>query len=97
MIYYPDEKMTGSWADNTLGFLGYNSNPRKLQAAIHQVFVHGTSKIRIEGIEMVPFAMYSVLDGSVTEDYVQRVEPSAQGGDKLAQALLPLIHNNKTD
>ena len=92
IIYHPDEKMTGSWADNILGFLGYNNNPRKLQAAIHQVFLHGTSKITIEGIEIVPFAMYAVLNGSVTEDYVQRVEPSAQGGDKLAQALLPLIH-----
>ena len=88
MIYYPDEKMTGSWADRTLGFLGYNTNPEKLQAAIHQIFLHATSKIKIEGTKVIPFAMYSILNGKITDDYVQRVEPSGQGGYKLAKSVL---------
>ena len=35
MIYYPDEAQTGSWADTTLGILGYNDNPSKLQLLIN--------------------------------------------------------------
>ena len=38
MIYYPDEKMTGSWADNTLGYLGYNSNPKSYKQQFIKFF-----------------------------------------------------------
>lgn len=88
MIYYPDEAMTSSWADRTLGALGYNSDPRRLQAAIRQIFIHGTSKIQIEGVQVVPFPMFESLDGKDSIDYVQRVEPSGKGGEKLARSLL---------
>jgi hypothetical protein len=88
MIYYPDEQTTGSWADTALSFLGYNADPKRLQAAIRQLFIHATSKIEIEGTKVIPFPMYEVLDGSDSVDYVQRVEPSVQGGEKLAKAFL---------
>lgn len=32
-----------------------------------------------------------VLDGSDSRDYVQRVEPSPQGGAKMARALMDVI------
>lgn len=91
MIYYPDIHKTGGWADRVLSYLGYDANPAKLQMIIHQIFIHATSKIRIDNI--VPFPMYSVLDGKNSDDYVQRVEPSSKGGHKLAQAFAEKIHS----
>jgi len=88
MIYYPDQKMTGGWADRTLNSLGYNTDPKKLQAAINQIFIHGTSQIKINGSEIIPFPMYKILNGRNTDDYIQRVEPSNQGGLKLAQEFV---------
>jgi len=91
MIYFPDEAETGSWADFTLSLMGYNSNPSKLQVSIQQVFQHATSEIVIEGTEVVPCAFYQVLDGKTSSDYIQRVEPSSQGGRKLAEALMEFL------
>ena len=92
MIYYPDQTETGSWADRTLGALNYNTNPEKLQAAIKQIFIHATNKIEIPGCNVVPFPMFTVLDGKDTYDYSARVEPSSQGGRKLAEAFASVIN-----
>lgn len=35
--------------------------------------------------------LYEVLDGKDTKDYAERVEPSIQGGHKLAKALADAI------
>lgn len=88
MIYYPDEQSTGSWADTSLGYLGYNTDPKKLQAVIRQIFIHATSKIEIEGSQVIPFPMFKLLNGKFTEDYVQRAEPSNLGGYKLALGIV---------
>ena len=88
MIYYPDTHVTGSWADRTLGYLGYNKDSTKLKLAIQQIFKYGTSNVKIENCETIPFPMFVVLDGSNTEDYVERVEPSSKGGKKLAVSFL---------
>ena len=37
---------------------------------------------------MVPFALAGVLDGKDPGDYLQRVEPSVEGGRKMGRALL---------
>ncbi len=87
MIYYPDETMTGSWADRTLGYLGYNTNPEKLQEAIRQMFIRGTSNIYINGVEIIPFPMFDYLNGKDSNHYIVRVEPSESGGRVLACAL----------
>jgi hypothetical protein len=42
MIYYPDENPTPSWATASLGALGYNSNPVKLQTIIRKMFLEST-------------------------------------------------------
>jgi len=91
MIYYPDVSGEGSWADFALSALSYNSDPRRLQAAIASVFEHAVSRIHIEGTEVVPVPLFRVLDGTDTADYVDRVEPSVQGGRKLARALVERI------
>lgn len=90
-IYYPDERTTGSWADTVLGYLGYNSNPMKLQTIIRHIYNAATTQIQIPGVQVIPFPMFEVLDGSVSSDYVQRVEPSVTGGKKLAHAMIDRI------
>eukprot|EP00443_Scrippsiella_acuminata_P039420 CAMPEP_0115264428 /NCGR_PEP_ID=MMETSP0270-20121206/50424_1 /TAXON_ID=71861 /ORGANISM="Scrippsiella trochoidea, Strain CCMP3099" /LENGTH=363 /DNA_ID=CAMNT_0002680447 /DNA_START=61 /DNA_END=1152 /DNA_ORIENTATION=- len=91
MLYYLDESPSGGWADRVLNLLGYDRNPAKLQAVIRRVFQLGTSMIRVPGVEVVPFPLFCTLDGKDPEDYMERVEPSVQGGQKMAKALLPEI------
>ena len=89
MLYYLDETRGGSWADATLQALGYDRDPSKLQLLMRVVYRLATSTVAIDGVEaVVPLPMYEALDGQTTDDYVQRVEPSSQGGRKLAALLL---------
>ncbi|KAJ4301466.1 hypothetical protein N0V90_003558 [Kalmusia sp. IMI 367209] len=93
MIYYPLEAQHGQrgWADLPLRLLGYNRSPGKLQAAIRKMFDMGTANVRVEGTEVVPCKLYEVLDGTRKEDYVARVEPSSQGGRKMAEKFKDLV------
>lgn len=91
MLYYLDESPSGGWADGVLSMLGYDKNPAKLQAVIKRVFELGTSKISLPGVEVVPFPLFQALDGKDPNDYLERVEPSVQGGRKMAEALLQEI------
>merc|ERR1711935_175180 len=91
MIYYLDEIAGGSWADGTLKLLGYNTNPAKLQMLIRKIFTEATCKIEVEGVKVLPFPLFEVLDGKTTDDYCQRVEPSSQGGDKIGRELVDRI------
>ncbi len=45
---------------------------------------------------MIYFPFYEVLDGTNPADYVQRVEPSAAGGQKIASALLDRLYGQNT-
>ena len=67
------------------------------QAAIRRVFEIATSKISIPGTEVVAFPLFRVLDGSDTRDYLQRVEPSPQGGAKMARALMDAVLGVNTE
>ena len=88
MLYYLDEVAGGSWADGTLRMLGYNSNPAKLQLIMRIIYERAISTIELNGTKVIPVPMYEVLDGKNTDDYVARVEPSSQGGRKLAKLLM---------
>lgn len=88
MLYFLDERAGGSWADGTLQFLGYNTKPEKLQLIMRIVYERAISQVQIEGTTVVPVPLYEVLDGKTTEDYEARVEPSSQGGQKMARLLL---------
>ncbi|KAF2844814.1 hypothetical protein T440DRAFT_473090 [Plenodomus tracheiphilus IPT5] len=86
MIYYPlesglDQK---SWADLQLTALGYDRWPGQLQAAIRAMYRQATMEIRVDGVEIVPCALYEVLDGKGGGDYTDRVEPN-EGGRKMAE------------
>lgn len=91
MIYYPDEYPHLGWASPVLGALGYNRNPAKLQTLIRTAFEQSVSSIRIPGTRVIPVPLYHVLNGKVTSDYVQRVEPSPSGGRKMAEFLWNII------
>lgn len=93
MIYFPLESGLGqtSWADAQLKALGYNSWPGQLQAAIKTLFETATRGIGIEGTEVVPCALHEVLDGKTAGDYTARVEPSEQGGKKMARKFVDLL------
>ena len=91
MIYFPCTQPTGGWADRALGLLGYFRDPKKLQTAIQQMFVHAVSKIQVPGVEVVPFPLFSVLDGSDASLYECGVEPSARGNEAIALALLEKV------
>lgn len=96
MIYYLDETPGGSWADNTLALLGYNSNPAKLQLIIRSIFRHIEQEglhdaVDIPGMDVAPFPLFDVLDGKDSSDYEQRVEPSVTGGQKMASALIDAL------
>jgi hypothetical protein len=97
MIYYPDESNTPSWANASLGALGYNKNPAKIQLLIRKFFEEATSSIKITGTEVIPIPLFHSLDGTRSNDYVARVEPSAVGGKKMAELLLDAVHNNFVD
>lgn len=90
-IYYPLEggaRSQSSWADGQLKMLGYGKWPGQLQAAIRQVHDSATSKIKIEGTKVVSCALYEAMDGKTESDYVARVEPSVNGGRKMAELLM---------
>lgn len=97
MIYYPDEHADGSWADRTLGALGYGSTPEKTQLLIRKIFEFATSKIQLKNypdVEIVPVPLFVTLDGKNTDDYSQRVEPSASGGEKMAKLIMDAINGD---
>ena len=82
----------------TLQRLGYDADPEKLQLIIRMLFerisqrgFHVTAPGSGGEVPVLPFALFEVLDGKDTNDYVQRVEPSVQGGRKMAAALLDFI------
>jgi hypothetical protein len=93
MIYFPLEAefKQKSWAEMQLKALGYNSYPVQLQTAIRAMYEIATKQIKIEGTEVVPFALHEVLDGKSPDDYTARVEPNDEGGRKMAVKFKNLL------
>jgi len=88
-IYNPDERnCQASWATGALCLLCYCCWPGLLQRRMRLAFELGTCMVRLPGTEIVPIHLAEVLDGKDTRDYHERVEPSVQGGRKLAQLIL---------
>lgn len=87
MIYYPNET-PGGWPTDKLTELGYYEDPKKLQNLIDFAFKNATQKIAIPGTKITPVALSEVLNGKETADYKHGVEPSVQGGKKMAELFL---------
>lgn len=94
MFYYPDQNLIGGWADDALFYLGYNSNPEKLQVVIQQIYKYAIQQISIPNVQIVACPMFEILDSKSTQDYVERVEPSNIGGRKIAKSLVEIIFNH---
>lgn len=96
MIYYPLEKSASqtSWADVPLKALRYDSFPQKLQTGIRKMYELATQKIEIEGTKIIPCALFDVLDSKDANDFTARVEPSAQGGSKMASHFVKLLEEH---
>lgn len=105
MIYYPDENpQSPSWANFTLSAISYNSNPRKVQITIDRVFkdclmpmpelILRLEKEKAENTVVVtPLEWSKALNGKDSNDYDNRVEPSAAGGLKMAKLVSQVIVN----
>ncbi len=92
MVYFPSINGSG-WCDPVLYRLGYDNNPQKLQAIMRMAFRRYTSNIKCHDVPICPIALYEILDGTNDEDYNNRVEPSVQGSQKLANFILTKITN----
>ena len=86
-IYFPDENNVSSWANTTLFLTGYNCNPDKLQYAIKAIYNLAISRIEIGNIPIITVPLYNVLNGKKSSDYVERVEPSVLGSEKIAKLI----------
>jgi len=95
MIYYVDEKITGGWADASMAALGYNKNPGDLQMLTRLIYENATKKIQFDGVETIAVPFFTVMDGKTSGDYCERVEPSAQGGSKMAQIIMDAIEGGQ--
>jgi len=97
MVYNLDEAMVESWANAFLNILCYSCFPRVFQYRMNLAFKYGISKVKIPNTEVVPIALSEALDGSDTNDYKQRVEPSIQGGRKMANLILSKLGLRKSE
>lgn len=91
--YTEDSKDSGKhsgqgWADTQLHALKYDTHPDKLQAAIRTIYAQATCKIAVEGTTIIPVPLFEVLDGTRSEEYVERVEPSVEGGRRMGERLI---------
>lgn len=62
-----------------------------MQTAIRALYEFATKKIQVQGTTVVPYALFQALNGKIADDCTVRVEPSAEGGKKMAQGFLKLI------
>lgn len=60
----------------------------------HFLYLQNHSRINIKGTQVIPVPLFRSLDGKNPSDYVARVEPSAQGGRKMADFLLDIIESD---
>jgi len=94
-IYYPCEIVTQSWANRFLELIGYNKNSEVLQHIISLLYEHATSKIQIQRSILYPMAFFKSLNSKSERDYVQRVEPSDEGGKKITDYFYKLLFNKE--
>lgn len=76
--------------------LGYNADPGKLQLIIRTLF-RALRKRRIgrelagEGTCVLHVPLFTALDPRDSGNYIQRVEPSVEGGRQMAEVLLGVL------
>ncbi len=96
---YPDMTATPDrpgWADFVLNKLGYFQNPGRIQRILRGVYARATVPMAAAaatelGCPVLPLPLFRVLDGSDPRDYAEKVEPSSQGGNKMARAFIDAL------
>lgn len=97
MVYNPCSRGLG-WPMLPLSFMGYYWNPQRLQRLNDIIFEEAVRHIHLPGTRVHPMQLSKVLDPSDTSNYVNIIEPSSQGGQKLAKAIWEVIdHYDKID
>ncbi len=95
VIYYPDmNAKAASWANVVLKAIGYNTTPATVQNVIDRVVVDVRTQVTAGTVNAQAgrvAALSEALNGTHTYDYVARVEPSAQGGIKIAQLFVKIL------
>jgi hypothetical protein len=95
MIYYPSKEIQGSWAGTALSNLGYDGKGGdKLRSTIKLFFENFTKNITISGSEVIPCPLFETLNYEDGKNYLQRVEPSALGGKRMAKRFLSYLFKN---
>lgn len=80
------------WADTTLNLVGYNRNPALIQAILRRLTYEMEQRVSIPRIKILP--LWKCMDGTNEEDYVDRVEPSVSGGEKIAKYIVSNLNVN---
>ena len=62
-----------------------------MASKLQRIFLSSREIGRVVGNVSSRDILFEVLDGTETADYVQRVEPSPQGGAKMARALMDAV------
>lgn len=92
-IYFPCVLGNG-WCDRVLSLLNYSAggNPSQLQEIIRLGYSEFICNLRApESSRLIPIPLYELLDPYDTLDYKSRVEPSAQGGKKMATRFVEIV------
>lgn len=90
--YYPCKIKQESWASTVLSMVGYDNNPEKSHALLQGVYEKMIREINIEGAKIFHIPFYEILDWKDEKDYVARVEPSTEGGRKIAEHICGIIY-----
>lgn len=89
MVYFPCTVVDqAGWGNGLLKLSGYNHNPDYIQTLFRMIYEEATRKVRLEGCDVWPIPLFDVLDADNPDHYIQRLEPSVEGGKLMASALL---------
>merc|ERR1712194_716893 len=96
MVYWPClTKQGAGWCDSALRQLAYDLFPGRLQTMLKSVYEHGNAQLDIPGTTVLPLPIFSTLNGENPDDYMERAEPSASGGKKIAELIMDAISKGK--
>ncbi|QKF94723.1 GDSl lipase/esterase [Fadolivirus algeromassiliense] len=99
IIYMPNLTNTTGWADGFLSSvkqlypgITLDQLTMMIKQLLNQIHDKCVNQIKIGGTEIIPLKLYDIIDGSDQKDYEHAVEPSVQGGKKMAQAFYNIIN-----
>ena len=97
MYYFFDLKNSLTWANNILNNLEYDTNPDRVKKLLISLYHTVIRDMKIDGMNkenVIGLPLYRYMDGTDTNDYDNRVEPSVEGGKKIAKAVFDAIKGN---